>query len=62
MKAIRVVVGERQRVKRAIIRERQLAAKREKREALKAAAAEEGAASNVDGAVGSETATSFSNP
>ena len=39
MKAIKVVVGERQRAKRAVIRERQLAAKREKREAAAAAAA-----------------------
>ena len=37
MKAIKVVVGERQRVKRAILRERQLAAKREQREAARAA-------------------------
>lgn len=40
MKAVRVVVGERQRAKRAVIRERQLAAKREKREAAAAAAEE----------------------
>eukprot|EP00903_Cladosiphon_okamuranus_P010183 g9642.t1 len=39
MKAIKVVVGERQRAKRAAIRERQLADKREKREAEAAAAA-----------------------
>ncbi|CAM9506117.1 unnamed protein product [Ectocarpus fasciculatus] len=47
MKAIKVVVGERQRVKRAAIRERQLAAKREQRQAAKAAAA---AAAEGDGA------------
>ncbi|CAN0025373.1 unnamed protein product [Ectocarpus sp. 12 AP-2014] len=39
MKAIKVVVGERQRVKRAALRERQLAAKREQRQAAAAAAA-----------------------
>lgn len=39
MKAIKVVVGERQRAKRAILRERQLAAKREEREAARAATA-----------------------
>ncbi|CAN0287681.1 unnamed protein product [Pylaiella littoralis] len=39
MKAIKVVVGERQRVKRAVIHERQMAAQREKREAAAAAAA-----------------------
>ena len=39
MKAVKVVVGERQRAKRAIIRERQLAAKREQREAAREAAA-----------------------
>lgn len=38
MKAVRVVVGERQRAKRAAITKRQLAAKREKRAALKAIA------------------------
>ncbi|CAM9622417.1 unnamed protein product [Ectocarpus sp. 13 AM-2016] len=41
MKAIKVVVGERQRVKRAALRERQLAAKREQRQAAAAAAAAE---------------------
>lgn len=51
MKAIRVVVGERQRAKRAAIRERQLAAKREKREAAAAAAAAE----TGEGEVASET-------
>lgn len=61
MKAIKVVVGERQRVKRAVIREQQLAAKRHKREMQKAAA-EEGAASNVDVALESESTASFSKP
>lgn len=37
MKAIRVVVGERQRIKREAIAERQLAAKREKRAAAREA-------------------------
>lgn len=51
MKAIKVVVGERQRVKQAALRERQLAAKREQRQAAAAAAAAaegEGAASEKD--------------
>eukprot|EP00752_Nemacystus_decipiens_P016761 g14999.t1 len=52
MKAIRVVVGERQRAKRAAIRERQLAAKREKRKAAAAAAA--AAAESGDGDVAAE--------
>lgn len=49
MKAIRVVVGERQRVKRAAIHKRQLAAKREKREAAASAAA---AAESEEAALG----------
>lgn len=48
MKAIKVVVGERQRAKRAVIRERQLAARREKREAA-LAEAEAAAAAESEG-------------
>ncbi|CAM9455753.1 unnamed protein product [Scytosiphon promiscuus] len=48
MKAIKVVVGERQRAKRAVIRERQLAARRERREAA-LAQAEAAAAAAAEG-------------